>query len=456
VFDLIRRRPRAVVGVAATALLVRLAYVFGTSPRRLPFDDSLFYQVQSYLVAHGRGFVDPFMLVFQGRVVPTAGHPPLYPLFLAAGSVVGAKSILAHQIMGCVIGVGTVVGIGLIAAHIVSERAGLLAMAMAAIYPGLWVTDGGIMAEGLFAVITAAIILASYRLVERRSVLDAGLLGIAVGLAMLTRVEAALLLVVLVIPLVLTNRKIGAGRGLALIGVTILVSSVVVSPWVIRNLVTFQKPVLLSDGDGLVLLGANCPPTYYGPGIGGWGLSCTGRIAGVTGDESVKDAAARQAGLKYMEQHASRVPLVVAARVARVWEVYQPVEDATANGDDGRPHWSNIVDLSAYAFLAPLAVAGIVVLVRRGQRIFPLTALLVAVTLTAVIGWGSVRFRAPAEVVMVVLGGVAIDAVWRFTASRRISRLSVRSSGGSAVDRRCVEEPRRPCLWPLGRRWFSG
>ncbi len=417
-FDLIRRRPGAVSGIAALALLVRLAYVFGTSPRHLPFADSLFYQLQSNILANGRGFVQPLLLTFEGRAVPSAAHPPLYPLFLAAGSLLGAKSILAHQIMGCVIGVGTVLGAGLIGDHVGGERAGLLVMALAAIYPPLWVTDGGIMSEGLFALIAAAIILASYRFAERRTVRHAALLGTTIGLAMLTRAEAVLLFVVLVIPLVLAARNIGAGRSVLLLGVIVVAASLVVSPWVIRNLVTFDRPVILSTGDG-GLLGSNCPPAYYGPGIGTWYLSCyTAAKIPSTGDESDYNAAARQAGLRYIEHHPLRVPVVVAARVGRIWQLYQPVQDANNDFDDGRPHWSNILGLFAYALLVPVAVAGALVLVRRRQRIFPLMAQVLSVSLTAAVGWGAVRFRAPAEVVMVALGGVAIDAVWRWTATR--------------------------------------
>jgi hypothetical protein len=136
-------------------------------------------------------------------------------------------------------------------------------------------------------------------------------------------------------------------------------------------------------------------------------------------DESVESAAARQAGLHYIEHHMSRVPLVVAARIGRVWEVYQPTEDAENDNDDGRPQWSNTVVLITYALLAPIAVAGAVILVRRHQRIYPLMAQVLGVCLTAAIVWGAVRFRAPAEVVLVVLGGVAIDTFWRARTSRR-------------------------------------
>ena len=57
---------------------------------------------------------------------------------------------------------------------------------------------------------------------------------------------------------------------------------------------------------------------------------------------------------------------------------------------------------------AGLAVAGGVVLSRRRVRLLPLTAQLVGVTVTAALVWGAVRFRAPAEVVIVAPDGVAV------------------------------------------------
>ncbi|HWE55900.1 MAG TPA: hypothetical protein VG435_10325, partial [Acidimicrobiales bacterium] len=311
------------------------------------------------------------------------------------------------------------------------------------VYPPLWVTDGGLMSEGLFAVLTAAIVVLSYRVAARPSPQRAAGLGLAIGLAMLTRDEAVLLLFVLVLPLVVTVRHRG-GRQVALLVVSVVVATgATVSPWVIRNLVTFQRPVLMSTDDG-TLHGANCPPTYYGAGIGTWSPTCPLPGPAAHGDESVQDEAARQAGLTYVGHHLSRLPVVVAARVGRLWEVYQPVRDADANGDDGRPQWANTACLWAYAALVPIAGVGLVLLVRRGQSVLPLVAQLAAVTLTAALVWGAVRFRVPADVVLVVFGGVALDAPGRFgvshvrrrrsgcherAASARARRLSSSSSG---------------------------
>lgn len=404
-------------------MAVRVAYVLATSPRHLPLTDSLWYQLEANDLADGRGFVDPLLLAIDHHSLPTAAHPPLYPLFLAAGSLMGARSVLAHQIMGCFVGVATVVGVGLVADHLRGPRAGLLAMGLAAVYPPLWVTDGGIMAEGLSALITTVIVLYSFRLAERRGVRDALMLGASVGLAMLTRAEAVLLLPVLVLPLALSGRREGMGRRLLLAGAALMASAVVVGPWVGRNLSTFDRPVTLSTGDG-TLLGANCPPAYYGPGIGAWFESCYYTVTPpARGDESDYDVIARRAGLQYATQHLTRAPLVVAARIGRVWEVYAPVQDALADLDDGRPRWADIAGLIAYWLVVPVAVAGAVSLVRRGPRLFPLAAQLVCVSVTAAVVWGAVRFRAPAEGVLVVLAAVALDV----GGSRATDHLSVRS-----------------------------
>jgi hypothetical protein len=438
-FDLIRRRPKSVGGLAALALAVRLTYVLATRLKRLPLTDTLWYQLEANYLAKGRGFVNPLLLAFHNQVRPTALHPPLYPLFLAAGSVLGAKSILAHQVMGCVAGTATVVGCGLIACHLAGDRAGLTAMGVAALYPGLWITDGGIMSEGLFALLATAVTLTAYHFARTRSVRAAVLLGLTLGLAVLTREQADLLFVVLVIPLILTGPAIGARRRLVQLAAVVIAAGIVLSPWVIRNLVTFDRTVFISTGDG-TLLGANCPGVYYGSGIGLWHIGCYFSITvPATADESVLTAMESQAGIDYMEHHASRLPLVAAARVGRVWDLYQPLTDANINRADGRPYWAVLVSLWSYFVVAALAAAGTVLLIRRRVSVLPLMSQIVAVTITAAAVWGSVRFRAPAEPVLAILAAIALST-WtagvksgQYQGSLRALAAKLRSTRSSSV-----------------------
>ena len=70
-----------------------------------------------------------------------------------------------------------------------------------------------------------------------------------------------------------------------------------------------------------------------------------------------------------------------------------------------------------YPLLA-LAACGAVILRRRGQPIYPLMAMFIVATLTAFATYGSYRFRSEAEVAIVILAAVTLDAAWSSLAGR--------------------------------------
>jgi hypothetical protein len=63
--------------------------------------------------------------------------------------------------------------------------------------------------------------------------------------------------------------------------------------------------------------------------------------------------------------------------------------------------------------LAPLAVAGALILRRRGELLGFLLAPLALVVVVSVLGYGTPRFRVPLEIPLVVLAAVAVEAVVR-------------------------------------------
>ncbi len=60
-----------------------------------------------------------------------------------------------------------------------------------------------------------------------------------------------------------------------MLGVMALVGLVVVGPWVVRNLTTFEKPTTLGTGFGWVLLYGSCDTAFYGDKLGYWDDSCS-------------------------------------------------------------------------------------------------------------------------------------------------------------------------------------
>ena len=67
--------------------------------------------------------------------------------------------------------------------------------------------------------------------------------------------------------------------------------------------------------------------------------------------------------------------------------------------------------LDCYYVLMPLAIAGAVVLRRRRVTLYPLLAQALLATFTAATTFGVTRYRAGAEVAVVVLAALAVDAV---------------------------------------------
>jgi hypothetical protein len=253
----------------------------------------------------------------------------------------------------------------------------------------------------------ALILLAVVRLIRSPTLVTAALLGGACGAEALVRAELLLFVPFLVVPAALVARSVSLRRRFGLAAVGILCSIIVVAPWVGRNLATFTDPTYLSTGNGYALLGANCPQTYYGPELGSWNLGCASS-APVKGDESVEAAKSQHEAILYAEHHAGRLPVVVLARVGRLWDFYEPIQMADVDVNEGRPAPASLAGLGFYYALLPLGLAGIVIYRRRRIPQWFLLVPAGVITVVAAVFYGSVRFRAPFEVCLVLLAAPAI------------------------------------------------
>jgi 4-amino-4-deoxy-L-arabinose transferase-like glycosyltransferase len=382
--------------------------------------DAVYYATQGKRLSDGRVFTQPPSrgeLVIEGVAVhplpagdPVADHPPLTSIVVAPANLFVDGSFVQRLEMAAV-GAAAVAVIGLLGRELAGDRAGLLAAGIAALYPNLWMNDVLVMAESLTALLVASVLLSTYRYRNAPDGRHAAAVGALVGLAALTRSEQLLLLPIVVVPVVLAVRTRPWRDRLRHVGVAAGATLLVVAPWVGFNLSRFEAPTTLSTNDGLTLLGANCDDVYEGSSTGFWSLRC-GLAVQPEGDASRRSEAQRDAALDYIGSHQRDVPRVMFVRVARVWSLYAPDQMAWLNQGEGRERWASWVGFWTYLVLVPLAVAGAVLLRRRAVPIWPLVGTAIIVTLTAALFYGIVRFRVPAEVSLVVLAAVALDATW--------------------------------------------
>jgi asparagine N-glycosylation enzyme membrane subunit Stt3 len=408
--------------LAAIALLafgVRLWFVLTLARRNPTGGDPFYYHVQANLLADNKGFSEPFTFTQTGRLIPTAFHPPLFSLLLAVSSFFGGTSFFAHKLVASLAGTGTVVVVGLVGRQLAGNRAGLIAAGFAAVYPNLWIVDGILMPESLYGLSIAVVLLAAYRYRRAPRLRLALATGVAIGLATLVRGEAVVLVPVLAVPLALWADGDWARR-LRQLGAMLFAVALVVAPWTLRNLARLDRPVALSvNGDEVIGI-ANCHDTYYGPFLGFWSIRCYNPTP--PGGEVERGAAYRKRGIEYARAHLGRLPYVLLVRQARMWDVYHPRETVLFGRIEGRDANVTRIGQRIYWTAIPVALIALVLLRRRRRPILPLVAQLAMVAITAVLAYGTVRFRMPADVVLVVLVGVALDAL---LGTRRFRRTRV-------------------------------
>jgi 4-amino-4-deoxy-L-arabinose transferase-like glycosyltransferase len=403
----VRRFSIALGAVVAGALVVRIVYVLVELRHRPLGGDSLYYSLQGHDLAHGRWFIEPFRFHLDHVVEPSAFHPPLFSLYLGVVSRLGADSFLAHRLASCVVGAAAVAVIGLVARRLAGDRAGLVAAGLAALYPYLWINDAVALSESLLALTIALMLLAAYAFWRDPSPWRAAGLGAGITLVALTRAEGILLLPLLALPVAVMVPGLDPRRRLARVGAMALAAVVLAGPWVGYNLARFKEPAYLSTGSGVTLVDTSCDDVYSGPFIGWWSFSCIPDR--ISNDEAVNDRKNREVALRYVRHHKSDLPKVVAARIGRMWGVFRPFQTAEL---DARGLNADRVGLFASYALIPLAIWGLVIIRRREQSILPMLALAAMVTVTAVIFYGAIRFRVPADVAIVVCAAVALDAAW--------------------------------------------
>ena len=424
-----RRFWYALGAIVLVALGLRVAYVLTVTRHEVAFNDSLYYISEASLLAAGDGFVEPFAQITHPHKPPpeVGDHPPLTSIVLLPGAALDDTLFMRFEMV--VLGLGVVVLTGLLGRRVGGNATGLIAAGIAAVYPSLWTNDGLLMSETLATLLTVSAVLLTYRLFRTRRWLDAVALGAVIALDALTRAEFALLFPLLVLP-VLWSLRDDRRLAITLGSAALATSLVVVAPWIGYNMARFDKPTLLSTGDGLALAGANQTRTYHGRLLGY--IAFLEHLPRAS-DQSDLSQKLRRRAVDYALDHSDRWPAVVGARLGRVFSVFRLSQTAQFAARDGRPTWATWWANAMLWLLAPIAVASAIALRRRRRRVWPLLMPFIVVTIAAGLFGGLPRYRSPAETSLAVLAAVGLTGA-ASVGARRPSRDAVagRASDGVA------------------------
>ena len=137
-----------------------------------------------------------------------------------------------------------------------------------------------------------------------------------------------------------------------------------------------------------------------------------------------------------MRDHAGRVPVVLAARLGRVWDVFRPAQKRVFEASEGRPARSERLGVCCTGCSPRSPWRGRGCCARARQLLAILLAPAAMVTLTALLSYGWTRFRFAAEPSIVVL------AAWPST--RPLRRRRARRERPARLPARRAARARRP------------
>jgi 4-amino-4-deoxy-L-arabinose transferase-like glycosyltransferase len=400
----------ALAALSALGFGIALAYALAVSPDEIVAGDTTQYHLLAQGIADGDGY-STLASLLRGDPQPTAQHPPLFPLALAGLDLLGLDTLTAHRVVLCVVAAISVALLGLLGRRVAGPRAGLIAAGLAAVYPGFFMLAGVAMTESLYIPLIALTLLATYALIDRPSVRMAALLGALIGLTILDRTEAVLLLPLLAVAVAV--RLPGARERVRLVAVMTVATVVVLAPWVIRNAMAMDRFPLLSTNGGLTAMVANCEGPYY-VDVGFIQPDCLVRCERLRENELEYSDCGERVAREYAEDHLRRVPVVVAARVARTWNLYGVGKDISYAEFGGRNRTASKVKVGMYFLLLPLALLGGWALVRRGRPLLPLLAPVLMATIATALTYGFSHYRVGADVSLIVLASAGLGwKSWR-------------------------------------------
>lgn len=248
-----------VAGLAALGLRL----VFGLA---YWIDKPLTHDEREYLalarsVAAGTGF--SYGPGHDSGTTPQFGRAPLYPLFLAVIGATGAAPESAPtrvKVAQAALGAGLVVLIGAITGRAAGSRAGILAAAIAAVYPPLVFYPAYVFSETLYSVIALSAALVLQIAVDRadqarnsRAAAPLSLLaGLLIGMGVLTRPAMLLFLPLAMLWLVARRRHV-------LVVGLVAAAVAVVAPWTARNSRVHGRFLLVASEGGVTFWTGNHP-----------------------------------------------------------------------------------------------------------------------------------------------------------------------------------------------------
>jgi 4-amino-4-deoxy-L-arabinose transferase-like glycosyltransferase len=369
--------------------------------------DGVEYNLLGLRFAQGKGYTWS-----DGRA--TSFRAPGLPLLLAGlYSVFGENYPIAY-VAFCLLGAATCVGTYGIARELLNERAARWAGWLACFYVPHVYFATRFDSENLFAACLAGGTFMALLHLRTRWSWSALAAGLFLGCGGLTRAFAILLLPMMACILAFTQTRAFSMRkrliGTILFGVAFVA---VIAPWTIRNYNVHGRVVLIATNGGSTFYGGNNSIVLEEPHLLGAWIATTllpeRDLVDAAPDEVSHDQVEWRLGMEWVRNNVTRLPLLWLYKFVRFW--LPDIESANKS--------YLVLQLVGTTPFLVLIVVGLIRCLRRSTRFsggwLLIHVILLSSVLTALIFWGSPRFRdanTPILMVYAAVGFCWFRGVW--------------------------------------------
>jgi 4-amino-4-deoxy-L-arabinose transferase-like glycosyltransferase len=420
------------IAIFCLALIVRVLYNNTVAQHYTPLHDSLFYQTIGLNIMKEHCFcLHPY--------ISTVYRTPLWPFIIAGLSLIFGPSDYFARLFLSLIGSGTCVLVYLFARDLFNSRIGIIAGVAAAIYPELYIYDGWLYTESLYIFFLFATCYILFRIQRARSSKLSLWLwcGASLGLLSLTRPNGIIVIGIVIVWAILMIWLKVLKRRPAITGfiAAALVACILIAPWTVRNYLVSHTFIPVATGDGTVLLGAYndqilTNPNYKGtwidplhsrPDIANPSVyplfTCTPPCE-VARENAYKDAAAQ-----WIKGHLNIMPNLLTLHLVNLFRIIDPKQPMTTEADSPIVRFSNqpssqfvqkmLLTFPVLIFI--LAALGLALTLWKWRELLFIYAMIALTIGQALIFYGSPRFRAPIEPMLILL---ASGTLWWLTSKQ--------------------------------------
>lgn len=387
------------------ALLVRVVYNLTVAHGYVPKFDANFYNTLAIHVNSEHCFC------LQSHVSDT-GRAPFWPFIIAALYTLTGTNNLHARLFLCLLGSGTCLLTYYFARDIFNRRIALLVGLVAALYPGLFIYDGWLYSESAYTFFVMSFAYALFRMQRTPRTAWTVACGISLACAALTRPNGISLFVLVFVWAVcmLRMRVLSWRKAIQVVLVITCLTFGLIAPWTVRNYLVSHKFILVATGGGAVLAGAYNDAAITSLAFGYPGMWMpTNRIRPPLTDFS--DAGETAYGYHWIAAHPGEMPYLLSQHFINMWRPYTSEEGLPVREFPARRSsqvvWALMTTTPVVIIF--LAACGLVVTFRSRRKELLVPYLVIGSTIVLCVAlYGSSRFRAPIEPLLVLLAGGAI------------------------------------------------